>query len=504
MTSRQAVLAMLVALGVLACGSRAPQPATPNVRAGDIWIRDVTLISPERDAAIPHAHVLVRAGRIAWVGTAPPADAQVTTQVTKVDGAGRYLVPGLIDGHVHLAEVPGMTGEQAATMPAVVDSYFRQLPRSYLYFGFTAVVDLNVVDRPRVDAIRAAPIGPAVFDCGNALVLANGYPMTYLPPSERLARSPNFLYDPRQADSIPAAYAAADHTPEAAVGRVVAGGGICVKSFHESGFGPLEGKLPTPTEELMREVVAASHRRHLPVLLHANSLTAHRFAAAARVDAVAHGLWNWGVRADQGLPDEVRQVLDDERGAGIATVATLRVIGGLADLFAPSFLDDPHLAAVLPRELAGWYRTEDGRWFAHETGRGFDGMPPERAHEILERVGARGAMAIAYFVKRGGRLLFGSDTPSSPTYANPPGYNGYLELRALETAGIPPRQILAAATSANAKFFGLSDLGTIEPGKRASLLLLRADPLVTTAAFDTIETVILGDRVLARSELAAP
>jgi imidazolonepropionase-like amidohydrolase len=470
---------------------------------GEIWIRDVTLISPERAAAVPHAHVLVRAGRIAWVGTAPPAG--LSPQVKTVDGTARYLVPGLIDGHVHLAEVPGVSWDQAARMPAVVESYFRQLPRSYLYFGFTAVVDLAVVDRARVEQLRSAAIGPAVFDCGGPLALANGYPMGYLPSPERFARFPNFLYDPRQADSIPAAYPAADHTPEAAVARVAAGGGICVKSAYESGFGAQQGTLPTPTEALMREVVAASHRRHLPLLLHANSLTAHRFATAVHVDAVAHGLWNWEVHAEHGLPDEIRRVLDDERAAGIATMATLRVIGGLADLFSPEFLDEPHLAQVLPRELVDWYRTEDGRWFARELARDFEGVPAERIHQILARGGDAGAAAIAYFVSSGGELLFGSDTPSGPTYANPPGYNGYLELLALEKAGISPRQILAAATLANAKFFGLAaDYGTIEPGKRASLLVLRADPLASVSAFDAIEAVILGDRVIARADLAAP
>jgi imidazolonepropionase-like amidohydrolase len=75
---------------------------------------------------------------------------------------------------------------------------------------------------------------------------------------------------------------------------------------------------------------------------------------------------------------------------------------------------------------------------------------------------------------------------------------------ALERAGIPPRQILAAATSATAKFFGLAaDRGTIEPGKRASLLLLRADPQRSVTTFDTIELVIQGERVLPRSAFAA-
>jgi hypothetical protein len=51
----------------------------------------------------------------------------------------------------------------------------------------------------------------------------------------------------------------------------------------------------------------------------------------------------------------------------------------------------------------------------------------------------------------------------SPTYAIPPGYNGYLELCELERASISPRRILDAATRANAQQFGLAGHGTIEP-----------------------------------------
>jgi imidazolonepropionase-like amidohydrolase len=123
--------------------------------------------------------------------------------------------------------------------------------------------------------------------------------------------------------------------------------------------------------------------------------------------------------------------------------------------------------------------------------------------QIFREVEDAGRATAGYFAGQGGRLLFGSDTPSAPTYANPPGYNGYLELRALERAGIPPRQILEAATRSNARLFGLArDYGTVEPGKRASLLILRADPLISTSAFDTIELVIVGGQVVPRSSLA--
>ena len=461
------------------------------------------MVSPERAAPLAHAHVLLRDGHIASVDTRPPQ----TSPAVVVDGAGRFLVPGFIDGHVHLAEIPGVTREAEATMPDVVAAYFRGLPRSYLYFGFTTVVDLNVVDRARVEAVRKAHLGPTVLDCGNGLALANGYPMALIPSPLRFALYPNFLYDPAQAGAIRTEYVPADHTVSAAIARVTAGGGVCVKTYYERGFGPLRGKLPLPTADMVRDVVAQSHRAHVPVLLHANSLEAHQFAVQAGVDVAAHGLWNWE-KADgdvaEGVPAAVRAVIDDEIHRGIGVMPTSRVISGLEDVFAPGFLDDPELANVLPRELITWYRSAGGQWFASDTEKDFDGMPRDGIRRRFRAIGDRGRAAAYYFATHGGRLLFGSDTPSAPTYANPPGYNGYLEMRELERAGITPRDILAAATIENARVFGLAAaLGTIEPGKRADLLLLGADPLASTSAFSHIEAVVIGGRIVRRGELSA-
>ena len=109
-----------------------------------------------------------------------------------------------------------------------------------------------------------------------------------------------------------------------------------------------------------------------------------------------------------------------------------------------------------------------------------------------------------YMAAQGGRILFGSDTPSDDVYTNPPGYNGYLELREMEAAGVPPARILAAATLENARLVHVEDrYGTVEAGKVASLLLLREDPLASTAAFDTIETVLVRGRVVPRAALSA-
>jgi len=500
----RALLLAAVLILAWACGPANNSESDASVLAlGDVWIRDVTLISPERDQPIPHAHVVVRNGRIVSVGQESPRGADV--RVAIVQGSEKFLMPGLIDGHVHLAGVPGLLPEHEAANPKIAEAYVAQLPRSYLYFGFTTVVDLNVINRAAVDRIKNAELGPVVFDCDNALALANGYPMVYLPKDVRFDRYRNFLHDPRQAAAIPDRFRPEDHTPAAAVERVANAGGVCVKAHYESGFGQLRGRLPVPTPDLMRDVRDASHRRGLPLLLHANSLTAHRFAADVPVDAVVHGLWNWGESdADRNtLPASVKTVLEAERKSGIGMMPTVRVIGGLADLFTSDFLDDPQLARVLPGDLIKWYRTSDGQWFARETA-GPEKLSADRMRKILLDVQRRGERAAAQFVRDGGRLLFGSDTPSAPTFANPPGYNGFLELRALEAVGIPAGQLLQAATLENARFFNLSrDYGTIEPGKMANLLLLNANPLSSVAALDSIETVIVKGKVIPRKTLGA-
>src|SRR5262249_54304884 len=186
---------------------------------------------------------------------------------------------------------------------------------------------------------------------GSSLPLANGYPMAYAPPEHRFAVFENFLYDPRQASAIPQNFAPAEHSPAAAVARVAASGGVCVKTYFEPGFGEQRGKLPTPTPELIRDVVAESHKRHLPLLLHANSLSAHRFAVNVGADVAVHGLWEWEQREraeEAGMPLPVREVIDAEVHLGMGVMPTSRVISGLEDLFAPEFLDDPMLAKVLP------------------------------------------------------------------------------------------------------------------------------------------------------------
>jgi imidazolonepropionase-like amidohydrolase len=102
-------------------------------------------------------------------------------------------------------------------------------------------------------------------------------------------------------------------------------------------------------------------------------------------------------------------------------------------------------------------------------------------------------------------LLFGSDTPAGDGFGNPPGLNGRIEIQDCSDAGAPLALILRAATLDNAKALGLSrEVGSIEPGKRADLLLLNENPLVTVFAYDSIETIFLDGQPIARQSLLSP
>jgi imidazolonepropionase-like amidohydrolase len=116
----------------------------------------------------------------------------------------------------------------------------------------------------------------------------------------------------------------------------------------------------------------------------------------------------------------------------------------------------------------------------------------------------RGKHAAAYVAARHGRILFATDTPSAPTYANPPGLNGWLEMQQLLDAGETPAQIFKSATLTNAQALKLDrDIGTVQVGKRANLLLLRQDPTQTIDAYAGVVKVILNGRVLDAAELTA-
>lgn len=180
------------------------------------------------------------------------------------------------------------------------------------------------------------------------------------------------------------------------------------------------------------------------------------------------------------------------------------MLDGEANLFDPRFLDDPALKKVVPPDLLAWYRTEEAQFFKKEF---LDESPeladPAVARKIYGDVATWNERPFTYLAQHGGKVLLASDTPSGPTWTDQPGLHTWQELQHMARAGLSPRELLKAATSRNAEVFGFQDLGTIEPGKTANLLLLRSDPLASVEAWNAIETVILHGELIPRESLTA-
>jgi imidazolonepropionase-like amidohydrolase len=469
--------------------------------AADLVIENVTIVSPEQAKPVGPRHVLIRDGRIASV-----SDKAIAAKgAQRLNGRGKFLTPGIMDSHVHVGEPVGVpdAGDDL-DLAALHAAFFRQQPRSYLYFGVTQVLDTNS-NRGSAAAFESEPQHPDLFGCGAAMVL-DGYPMVFVPAAVRHKLVRNWVYEPANASKhpLPPGVDAKDHTPEAVVERIAASGVRCVKLFIEDGFGP-RSDWPLMSEELQRRVYTAAHAKGLLVIAHGNAIAMQQRALASGVDVFAHGIWHWdAANAPKGIPEPVAAHLRTIHARKIGYQATLRVIYGEADLFRHDTLKDPMYAKVVPPDLLKWYATDAGQWFKKELTAMSDNAPDEKIMHNEIVAADRGMRAVKFLHDLGHPLLVGSDTPSGPIYGNQPGYDTYREMRAMAQAGIPLDAIFRAATINNARQFGLDrDYGTVQTGKIANLLLLNSNPLETVRAWSMIDKIVLHGSVIDRETLAA-
>jgi imidazolonepropionase-like amidohydrolase/pimeloyl-ACP methyl ester carboxylesterase len=468
------------------------------VDTNDLIIKNVRIINPERTLEPRQGYIVIHHNRIKQVGD---GTVKIASNANVYDGKNQYVIPGLIDSHNHIDTVLGLSDQQYTSHPKLVSDYQKQLPRSYLYFGYTTIIDLASSDRNAIRIFNSSAAHPDLYTCGGGIMIANGYPMNYLPEEVRFDKVPNFLYDPHQKIKLPSHIDPAQHTPSAIIKRIVSSHAVCVKIFYEPGFDE-EKILPLPSLSSVREIVKLAHQHHLPVLMHANSYEAQKFFLASGADISAHGLWNWGTYENEfGLPDPIKNILYQITQRQLGYQPTMQVMNGLSASVNTSFLDDPQLPNVIPVSLLSWYKTKEGQWYSDLITGNVSKATVEKRFQLKENQLQR---VVNYLQKNHANLLFGTDTPSSPTYGNPPGYNGYLEMNDWHRADVPLSDILIAATIRNAKFFHLEKkYGSLAPGKIANLVIMKKNPLQDISAYDSITSIVLHGKIYPRSEFLA-
>ncbi|MFT5050742.1 MAG: imidazolonepropionase-like amidohydrolase [Chlamydiales bacterium] len=404
---------------------------------------DVDVLPMDTDRVLSNQTVLVRAGQITWIG--PAAEADTPEDALEIPGNGRFLAPGLIDMHVHVMSAD-------------------ELPL-YVINGVTTV--RNMWGNPdhlrwRAEIESGDRIGPNMLTCGAIL---DGFP-AQLPGSAELA-------------SIDDAFLAIEEQAEA--------GYDFIKVYNRL------------TPEIYEAVVAIATEFELEVVGHVPRAVGLDQVLAAGQHSIEH---LWGYPAAMHAPSSTAfpswafdldaRLLSDlctrTASAHVWNTPTLVMWEGqeLSAAETRAFLERDEISLV-PSTL---------RRMAF-------GQPYEEANDLPadERACRReNRLAVVRALHQSGAgLLLGTDT------GNPfvlPGFAVHDELALLIEAGLSHHAAIASGTTNVGRFLGLN-IGTLEVGARADLVLVEKNPLKDPATLRRPSGVAINGRWLDAAKLAA-
>ncbi|MBQ4864799.1 amidohydrolase family protein [Pseudoalteromonas sp. MMG013] len=474
----------------------------------ELIIGDVTIInatSARTTSSLPKRWLRIRDGKIGKISAEPIE----IGNAEYIDGAGQYLISGLMDTHVHLKTMPGLLpiskvaeGSVKTKLVALQNEFLKLQGRRYLYYGVTQVLDPSNT-KEGIKKFELAGLSPKAFYCG-AVPIFKGYNGRGFKYKELVKHRPYFVHQHGDPKVDNYKLLKMQQSPSSVVERMAKDGAKCVKVYIEDGFGTANN-IPLIKDKTLLGLKRAALENDLPLMAHANATDMQEIAVDSKVDIMAHGNWNWLEEAGQAtLPRDVKRVAQHIVKNDIAYQPSLNVVRGLMDVLKARHLQLPVYKTVLTNRQLDWYKSYQGQWFSRELQNSWGDVSKADMIDSFATKQRQGAQVLNYIYQQGGTVLLGSDTPPAPIYSSQPGLSTYWELRNMHNAGVDLNGILAAATVNNAKKFGLyTDYGTVETGKIANLLLLNSNPLSTIDAYDDIDSVILNGKRIKRTELLA-
>lgn len=481
---------LLLALLCLSAGTATAQP---------LAFTGVIVIDVEEGVAEPGMTVVVSGGRIAAVGEAGSVD--IPDDATVIDAAEKYLIPGLWDMHTHLLWSTDASEHAWVDMPddvgswALWERYYSPALDLLVANGVTGIRemwgDLEVARRVREEAAAGDRLAPRMVVAGGQI---DGPPAKWSFVAATLQEGRDGV------DSLKAAGAAFIKVysylrPEVyqAVAERAKGVGV-----------PFAGHVPWLVRASEASDVGQRSFEHLVGVVQGCSDVESELIATngAIIDAISE---EGGATADSLLQTWYERVLaaqDDERCRRLLRrlarnetwqVPTLVMSRGIAYQDDPAMAADERMRYVHPGWRASWLPENDPyRLSTEEVYEGY-----EERHRLHERKKAITGIA----AEEGVPLLAGTDTPNAFAF---PGFGLHDELELLVEAGLTPLEALQAATINPARFLGRTDdLGTVEEGRLADLVLLEANPLEDIANTRRIRAVVANGRYFDRDALDA-
>jgi imidazolonepropionase-like amidohydrolase len=449
------------------------------VQAGDrvLAIVGATIIHPERDlldAVEPDATIVIRGERIEAVG--PTAATHVPEDAQIIDARGKWVIPGLIDSHVHFflsgsyytrPDIADFT--TAVPYAAEVARNQARLPatfRTWVRSGVTGVVDVGgpmwvfevrELARRTVDAPRVAVAGPLISTVARPILDLGDPPIVQVRTSEQardLARRELVL----RPDYIKMWF-------------------VYTRA----------GDLPAQ-EAIARAAAEAAHAGGARFAVHATELATAKAALRSGADFLVHS------------------VMDREVDAEFLALAKRRDV-----LYCPTLFVMEGYRLALSNQ---WQATEEEQRLADPevlqtmgdlSRLPRESIPPGVLRMMREQNGMGTSLASFANLRKvwdaGITVVMGTDAGNIGTLHGPAVFR---EMKMMVEAGLTPLEVLRSATSNGAKALGMEDqVGTIAPGRLADLVVLDADPLEDIGNSSRIRFVMKGGAIVAPNAASA-
>ena len=461
------VSACLLASGGASCGANAP-----DVTA----IIGATVIHPERgpsEAATPDTTVMIVGNRIQSVG--PAHTTVVPTGARIIDGRGKWLIPGLIDAHVHFDQsgslyarpdiadftswmpYPREQARNRARLPATL--------RAWLASGVTGVVDIGgpnwtfevrEIARRTAEAPRVVVAGPLVL-------------MVARPQLDLGDLSIVRVRTPEEARAL--------------VVRTLRQRPDWIKVW----FIHHDGDDLAVQEAIVKAAGDEAHNAGVRLAVHATELKVAKAALRAGADYLVHSV-------EDELVDQ--EFIDLARKRKVLYCPTLFVYAGYGLALSNSWRPTEAEQRLADPAVLGMMRD-------------LDSIPAEHVPAWVRRMMRRGptiktspaALANLRRVWDAGiPVVLGSDAGNIGSLHGPVVFR---EADLMVQAGLTPLEVLRAATTNGATAIGMAnDLGAVAPGRLADLAILDADPLVHVANLSRVDLIVKDGQVFEVSRLA--
>ena len=434
-----------------------------------------TLVHPERDlpaAITANSTVIIAGRRIASIG--PAGSTPVPAGAKRIDAKGKWLIPGLIDAHVHFFQSGNLytrpdVADFNAWMPYAkeVERNKARLPATFkvwLASGVTSVVDIG---------------GPFWnFDMRDAALKSSAAPRVAVagPLISMIDRVKLDLGDP------PIIKITSAEEARALVRRELERKPDFIKVW----FIHQPGDDLAAQEAIVKAAADAAHAAGVRLAVHATELVVAKASLRAGADFLVHSV------EDEAVDEDFLALAKQNRALYCPTLfVTLGYRYALSNTWLPTEaerrLADPQILAAMhdlqkiPRE-----------------------MRPERVAKAMAQAAPPIPSAVALENLRkvwdaGIPVVMGTDAGNIGTLHGP---SVFREMEIMTRAGLTPLQVLRSATSNGAMAMGMEhDIGTLAAGKLADLVILDADPLAKVMNLSKIHRVIKDGKVFVPGEL---